>query len=269
MKTSAFRLSAELHLNKEKEQFFNAKRVELLENITIYGSISKAAKASKVTYKTAWEWIEKMNSLSPKALVQRISGGKGGGGTLVTAYAKELMRMYEEVQALHEKHLLTLQGAFSQLEENIQSERFSFSRLNAQVKEISSDEKRATLLLELMCGAEVSAQAPLTFVEVNALTAGSPIVLLIESEAVSVSRSLPKELSSRNKLKTTVAEISMDGEDVLLTLSLCGEQFLTSRITINSYKELRIRKGDELMAMFKAYSPTLFCKVEKKLEELF
>lgn len=260
MKTPSFRLRSELLLGKETEHFLNAKRVELLENITAFGSIAKAAKASAVTYKTAWEWIDKMNALAPKPLVQKISGGKGGGGTLVTAYAKELIRIYEEVQALHEKHLYTLQSAFEHLEDDIETKTFSFSRLNAKVKEILSDEKRATLVLELPCGSLISAQAPLSFVEVNALKAGSPVAVLIESEAVSVSKSLDKEISSRNKLKTRVKDVSIDGDDVLLTLSLGSGQFLTSRITLKSYKELGIKKEDEVMAMFKAYSPTLFCK---------
>ena len=111
-----FHLSSELLLSKGTEEFLSSKRAQLLENITIYGSISKAAKASAITYKTAWSWIDKMNSLSSKSMVQRISGGKGGGGTIVTAYARELICRYEELEALHQTHLATLERGFDTLE---------------------------------------------------------------------------------------------------------------------------------------------------------
>lgn len=254
-----FTLASDLFLRKEEENFLSLKKVQLLENIMVYGSISQAAKASGVTYKTAWDWIDKMNTLAPKPLVQKISGGKGGGGTIVTVYAKELMQTYEEVAALHQKHLETLQKAFEYLDDE-KEKVFSFSRLDAMITKISVHEKRANVELKLSCGSLINIHSPLSFIEVNKLHAGSSASVLIESEAVSVSRVMDQEISSRNKLKTQVEDMSIEGEDVLLTLLLCKDQYLTSRVTFKSYKDLKIKKGDALMAMFKAYSATLFCK---------
>ena len=256
---SSFSLESNLLLKKNTEDFLSLKRILLLENITIYGSISEAAKVSGISYKTAWSWIEKMNALAPKPLVQKISGGKGGGGTIVTAYAKELICLYEEVEALHKKHLRTLETAFEHLEDE-KMRSFSFSRLNAEVLEVSKHEKRATLALRLGCGSLITAQAPWAFVEVNSLKTASKISILIESEAVSVSKSVEKEISSRNKLKTKVKDILINGQDVLLTLSLGGESILTSQITYKSYEDLNIKKEDELLAVFKAYSITLISR---------
>ena len=257
MNKSVFSLTSDLLLNKDTENFLNVKRVKLLENIVVYGSIAKAAKASGVTYKTAWEWIDKMNDLSPKPLVKKISGGKGGGGTVVTAYAKELMHLFEEIEALHQKHLNTLEESFSYLENEEEVGSFSFSRLEGKIIEIVLNAKNAIVSIELLNGSVISAQAPISFVEVNALKVGSVIMALIESDAISVSRSFDKEISSRNKLKTEVIGISIE-EDVLLTLGLDEAQMMTSRITLKSYNDLKIKKGDILIAMFKAYSVTLF-----------
>lgn len=252
-------LVSDLLLRKEDENFLSLKKVQLLENIMVYGSISKAAKASGVTYKTAWEWIDKMNALAPKPLVQKISGGKGGGGTIVTVYAKELMQTYEEVDALHQKHLETLEKAFDHLDDE-KEKSFSFSRLDAMITKISAHGKRADIELKLNCGPLINIQSPLSLVEVNKLHAGSFTSVLIESEAVSLSRSMDQKISSRNKLKTKVEDIIIEGEDVLLTLLICKDQYLSSRITSKSYQDLKIKKGDALTAMFKAYSVTLFCK---------
>ena len=254
-----FSLNSKLLLTKSAEEFLTLKRVKLLENIIVYGSISKAAKASGITYKTAWAWIDKMNSLAPKALVQKISGGKGGGGTLITAYAKELISLFEEVEALHEQHLNTLERAFEHLEDE-ERKSFSFARLEAEVVEILRYEKRATLNLRLGNGSTISAQAPIAFVDVNQLKASSLLSVLIESESVSVSKSLEKEISSRNKLNTKVIDIMIDGNDVLLVLGLHNDESLVSQITYQSFEELNIKKGDELLALFKAYNVTLLCE---------
>ncbi len=260
MKLSSFSLGSDLMLSNAGEVLLNQKKVKLLENIMVYGSISKAAKESGVTYKTAWGWIDKMNASSPRPLVQKISGGKDGGGTLVTAYAKELMNTYEEVEALHQKHLHALEDSFSHLQDEGASQLFAFSRLQARVKKISLKADKAIFVLGLSCGSEISAQAPISFVEVNAIDVGSNVNVLIESDTVSVSTSFEKEISSRNKLLVKVDEITVHEEDVLLTLSLCEDQYLTSRITYKSYEDMRIEVGDELTAIFKAYSVTLFLK---------
>ncbi len=258
---NSFSLESKLLLHKDHEEFLTPKRVQLLENITVYGSISQAAKTSDITYKTAWAWIEKMNALAPKPLVQKISGGKGGGGTIVTAYAKELVRLYEEVEALHKKHLDTLERAFGHLEDE-ENKNLGFSRLNAKVAKISKHDRRVSVELRLECGSMITAEAPWAFIEVNSIQLESPVSILIEAESVSVSKSFEKEISSRNKLMTKVKEILIHGQDVLLTLSLKDGSTLMSQITYASYEEMKIKEDDVLLAVFKAYSITLLKREE-------
>ena len=257
MGNSSFVLSSDLLLNKDATNFLTLKRVELLENIRDYGSITKAAKASGVTYKTAWDWIDKMNALSAKSLVQKLSGGKDGGGTVVTAYASELIRIYHEVNALHQKHLDSLQSSLDFIEDDIAKKTFSFSRLNAHVKEIHKHENRTELLMSLEGGYLITAYCSANFIKVNDIKAESMVSLLIESDTVLVSKEIKEKISSRNSLETEVIEIDFQGDDVLLRLGLGQKQTLTSRITRQSFKNLEIKIGDTLVAMFKAYSVTL------------
>ncbi len=262
MEQRLFTLESELYLKKESEEFLSVKRVQLLENISIYGSMSKAAKASGITYKTAWAWIDKMNGLSPKALVQTISGGSGGGGTIITAYAKELICRFEEVQALHSKHLMSLQGGFDHLE-NEGAEDFSFSRLEGEILEIDDEGKRARVKIRLRSDDELSAQVPTAFIRVHHLEPGAFVSMLIESEAISVSRQVSKELSSRNSLPTSVQDIVIQGDGVILQLRLSSGERLSSLITRQSFEKLQIQKEDALMAVFKAYSITLLGRGEE------
>ena len=259
MNNTVFSLESDLHLTKNSEEFLSPKRVQLLENIIIYGSITKAAKASGITYKTAWAWIDKMNSLASKPLVQRISGGKGGGGTLVTAFAKELIGRFTELEALHQKHLASLDRSFEDLD-NGRMHDFVFSRLNAEVLAIEENASRASIVLRLETLETIAAQAPMAFTQINKLSVGSLVSVLIESEAVSVSRYNEEELSSRNKLKTKVKDIVIQGDEVLLKLCLKNGEVLHSQKTYKSYEKLKIKKEDELLAIFKAYSITLLSR---------
>jgi len=261
MSNTAFSLESDLYLSKHSEEFLSPKRVQLLENITIYGSITKAAKASGITYKTAWAWIDKMNTLATKPLVQRISGGKGGGGTIVTAFAKSLMQRFIELEALHQKHLASLDRSFDDLDTGKMHD-FVFSRLNAEIVSISEHESRASLVLKLCTGEVLNAQVPMAFVTVNKLKKEALISVLIESEAVSVSRYSEDELSSTNRLRTRVKEISIQEDEVLLRLCLDNGDFIYSQITYQSFEKLKIQKEDELLAIFKAYNITLLSRGE-------
>lgn len=261
MNQISFTLESDLHLRTRSEEFLSPKRVQLLENITIYGSMAKAAKALDISYKTAWAWIDKMNLLSSKPIVQRVSGGKGGGGTVVTSFAKELICRFKELEALHYKHLESLDRSFEFFDNGSMQDSI-FSRLNAEVIEIKEHENRASVVLKLDSSEYISAQVPRAFIEVNKLSVGSEVCALIESEAVSVSKLDEKELSSRNRLKTIVKEIIIHEDEVLLKLSLENDEMINAQITYTSYNKLNIKNEDKLLAIFKAYSITLLNRGE-------
>ena len=258
---SAYTLASDLALKRNNEPFLSQKRVKLLENISLYNSMSKAAKASGITYKTAWEWVDKMNALAAQPLVRKISGGKDGGGTFVTHYAKELMMVFEQVNALHLKHLGQLEGAFVMDE---QADKGScYSQLSASIQEVMVFDNHITLQLSLGDGQSVYVQAPKDFLDLYELEPQSSVEFLIEAEAVSISLDKIEGISSRNHVESQVEMVHIEGDDVLLELAVSPQQKLRSRITLNSYKEMNIKNGDRVLAMFKAYSATLFCKEKK------
>ena len=257
MDSQKFLLSSQLLLKKDEDDFLSVKKVTLLENVRDYGSITKAAKALGITYKTAWNWIEKMNALSPSSLVQKVSGGKDGGGTIITVYAKELIRLYHEVNALHQKHLEALQDSFSHIEDDIMQKTFSFSGLNAEIVEVQAQDKNVELTLKLKCGLNIIAYSSLQFIEINAIKVGAEVIALVESDAVSLSKVDKKEISSRNRLQAKIVDTVFEGKDVLLTLMLSENENLTSRITLKSFEDLGLEKEETVMAMFKAYNVTL------------
>ena len=60
-------------------------KVELLEHIAAFGSISEGARRMNMSYKQAWLLVEEMNRLFGKPVVSAARGGRRGGGTQLTS----------------------------------------------------------------------------------------------------------------------------------------------------------------------------------------
>jgi molybdate transport system regulatory protein len=71
-------------------------RVALLAAVAEHGSITAAAKAVGMSYKGAWDAIEAMNNLAGEPLVERLAGGKGGGGTRLTQRGAQLVENFPQ-----------------------------------------------------------------------------------------------------------------------------------------------------------------------------
>ena len=74
-------------------------RVQLLALVGEQGSITHAAKAMKMSYKAAWDAIDTMNNLAGEPLVERVAGGKGGGGTRLTQRGQQLVENFRRIEA--------------------------------------------------------------------------------------------------------------------------------------------------------------------------
>ncbi|WP_373766341.1 TOBE domain-containing protein [Glaesserella sp.] len=98
-----------LTIKLHQQLFVDPKRITLLKAIQQCGSINQAAKNAKVSYKSAWDHLEAMNAISPKPLLERNTGGKNGGGTVLTPYAERLLRLYELLEQTQEKAFHILQ----------------------------------------------------------------------------------------------------------------------------------------------------------------
>lgn len=97
---------------RDGEPFLGGGRVDLLERIGETGSISEAARRQRISYKKAWEMIEAMNRLSQKPLVERSAGGRGGGGTVLTAYGRRMVEVFRTIDERCKKYV---DGLFDQI----------------------------------------------------------------------------------------------------------------------------------------------------------
>ena len=73
--------SIEYKINLNGEIFLlDSKKYHLIEGILDTGSITKAAKQVDISYRTALNYIDKIEDSLDIKLVNTIKGGKGGGG---------------------------------------------------------------------------------------------------------------------------------------------------------------------------------------------
>lgn len=74
-------------------------KVRLLELIGDSGSISAAGRTMEMSYRRAWLLIDEMNAAFRQPVVQTARGGKRGGGAELTAFGREVIERYHQMEA--------------------------------------------------------------------------------------------------------------------------------------------------------------------------
>jgi molybdate transport system regulatory protein len=73
-------------------------KVALLERIAREGSISAAGRSMNMSYKRAWELVTEINRSFEEPLVNAQTGGRAGGGAVLTERGRELIRHYRAIE---------------------------------------------------------------------------------------------------------------------------------------------------------------------------
>ena len=80
-------------------------RMELLERIQETGSIRQAAMAMGMSYRVAWQAIEALNELADAPVVDRVIGGRGGGGAIVNEHGQRLLKAFRAIESEHDRFI--------------------------------------------------------------------------------------------------------------------------------------------------------------------
>jgi molybdate transport system regulatory protein len=92
-------VKSKVWLEKDGKLFMGWGRATLLERIDKLGSISAAAKSMNLAYRNAWLWVEAMNHLASKPLVEKSTGGAKGGYARLTDEGRRIINEYKEKRA--------------------------------------------------------------------------------------------------------------------------------------------------------------------------
>jgi molybdate transport system regulatory protein len=105
MATATYQVHGRFWIQTKQGAFLGAGRVELLEKVKKLGSISKAAKAMKMSYRQAWELIDSMNTHANKPLVITQTGGQKGGGASLTETGERAIVQFRKMEQNFKKFL--------------------------------------------------------------------------------------------------------------------------------------------------------------------
>ena len=114
-KSSATSLpSLSVRIDLDAEGRIGPGKIQLLEKIHACGSISAAGRAMDMSYKRAWDLVDEINRICRQAAVERQTGGKNGGGAVLTPFGISLVARYRKIEreaaSAVRKELLGLQS---------------------------------------------------------------------------------------------------------------------------------------------------------------
>lgn len=87
-----------IYLGKDGHKLGRGK-VQLLEAIQRHGSISAAAREMGMAYRHAWELVDDLNQCFREPVVETATGGRAGGGAVVTPLGEELIQRFHTMEA--------------------------------------------------------------------------------------------------------------------------------------------------------------------------
>src|ERR1700738_2035288 len=90
--------SLSVRIDLDPEGRIGPGKIQLLENIHACGSISAAGRAMDMSYQRAWELVGDITRICRHAAVERQTGGKNGGGAILTPFGLSLVARYRKIE---------------------------------------------------------------------------------------------------------------------------------------------------------------------------
>jgi molybdate transport system regulatory protein len=256
-------LTGRLTLQTPLGAVLSESRIRLLEAIDRCGSLNRAAREVPLSYKAAWEALDTMNRLAPEPLVERLTGGRGGGGTRLTGYARQLVRLHRAMESSQQDILdrigpvpddvdaPTLRGLIRRLGMR------SSARNQFATRVTALSERGGLVDVRLQLGdAEAAASGPTLLAtitpesaELLGLAPGREVWALVKAPAVRlVVRPARRPPPGRNQLAGRVVQLRPGATRTAVTLDLGGGEALHAAVPAQAAAALQ--PGDAAWAVF-------------------
>ena len=247
-----------LTLRLQQKLFADPRRIALLKQIEQTGSISQGAKNAGISYKSAWDAINEMNTLSEHPLVDRATGGKGGGGAIVTRYGQRLIQLYDLLAQIQQK-------AFDVLSDDdnvpLDSLLAAISRFSLQTSArnqwfgtvTARDNLQVQQHIEILLAdgttrlkAAITAQSA----ERLELDEGKEVLVLLKAPWVNITRDPDAAKAADNQLQGTISHIEHGEAQCEVLMTLADGQPLCATIPLSEADGLE--EGTVVTAWFNA-----------------
>lgn len=261
---SPIRLHGSVWMTVGGENLGGPGRINLLAAIAEQGSITRAAKAMQMSYKAAWDAIDTMNNLAGEPLVERLAGGKGGGGTRLTRRGEQLVSNFRIIEQEHRRFVDQL----SQQAEGIADDFLLIRQINmktsarnqflGQVTSVKPGIVNDEIEVEVAGGQKIVATVTHESTESLGLRVGGEAFALIKaSSIVVVTDDQGAKFSARNRLAGMVSRLVPGAVNTEVVIDLSGGGSVAAIVTNESSKALGLAVGVAASAVFKASSVIL------------
>ncbi len=82
----------------QEQDLADERDLQLLGHVHCEGSITAAARAAGVTYKTAWDRLRNLQTRLGQAVIIPAKGGRGGGRTMLSEKGQALLQYYQQLR---------------------------------------------------------------------------------------------------------------------------------------------------------------------------
>jgi molybdate transport system regulatory protein len=201
------------------------KKYQLLEYILDTGSLTESAKLAKISYRTALNYIDKIESTLQVKIVSTSKGGKGGGGgTTLTEEGYSILKECKKINAIMELHR-------------------DVNEIEAEI--LAIDESKGVMNVKM---SSFNVNIPLN----KNYAVGDKVLALISYDNIFLMLE-PQKSSIRNIIKGNIVEMRLNNEVIRVNVDIGGVN-IYSDITVSAEKELNLTIGKEIYIGFKAMS---------------
>jgi molybdate transport system regulatory protein len=236
-------------------------RIALLGKIGECGSITQAAKAIGMSYKAAWDAIDAMNNLAGEPLVERVAGGKGGGGTRLTARGAQLVANFRLIEREHRGFVERLSEHAAGIADDYRLVRRMSMRTSARnqfsgtVTRIVRGAVNDEVELSVAGGHAIVAIVTHESVDNLGLQVGSEAFALVKSSSIILVSGIDTaRYSARNRLAGSIARVEAGAVNTEVVIDLPGGGSVAAIVTRESSNAMGLTVGAPVAALFKASS---------------
>lgn len=256
-------LQALLTLNTNQKLFANPKRIALLEQIAVSGSISQGAKLAGLSYRAAWNAINDMNHVSPQPVVTSETGGKGGGGALITDFGSRLIQVYglmDQMQSMVMQALMDTNVTTESLLDvlgHFTLKTSARNQLKGRITRIESQDVKDKVVMKLDQGSEVSAIITRISTQQLDLKIDKEVILLFKAPSVAISNQFQE--TDNNQLKGKLVHLTQGQDSSEVFLDIGDGTLLYASVTHRSLGDQTLQLNHDYYAEFEPSQILITC----------
>jgi molybdate transport system regulatory protein len=245
-------LDSSLWIDKNDKGFLGKGRIELLKQIDKHGSLSKAAKAMKMSYKAAWDSLNEMKHLSDEELIVSQSGGKSGGGSKLTQKAYNYIKTYELLYNTQQQFLKSIESHTDDVEELQQFLQRNSLRTSARnqlfgtIEKIEKGKINSILTIKIDKNTKLKASITNESIKELGIKKNKKVYALIKASWVEITTR-----QTDNSLQGEIKSIKKEQDIVQIQLYINEKLTITSVMNLDKFDSLHVNKKQKVFASFK------------------